>query len=116
MTFSMPFTENETKHLIYLLNCEYRENRLLRETIVKKMMINVYSGDKFGSIKQELDHLKDELIANQLLVHKLDDHLTDLIRGHQLQSLEELEEPNFLGPEANRHLKLLTTKPQNETD
>ena len=40
MTFSMPFTENETKHLIYLLNCEYREKRLLRETIVKKIMIS----------------------------------------------------------------------------
>ena len=49
-------------------------------------------------------------------MHKLDDHLTDLIRGHQLQSLEELEEPNFLGTEATRHLKLLTTKPHDETD
>ena len=57
-----------------------------------------------------------EMKENQILANKLDDHLTDLIRGHQLQSLEELEEPNFLGPEANRHLKLLTTKPQNETD
>ena len=56
------------------------------------------------------------MAANQRLVHKLDDHLTDLIRGHQLQSLEELEEPDFLGPVAKHHLKLLTTKPQNETD
>ena len=116
MTFSMPFTENETKHLIYLLNCEYREKRLLRETIVKNIMLCKYTEDRVRHTKQELDHLKDELVANQLLVHKLDDHLTDLIRGHQLQSLEELEEPNFLGPEANRHLKLLTTKPQDETN
>ena len=79
-------------------------------------MLCKYTKDRVRHTKQELDHLKDELVANQLLVHKLDDHLTDLIRGHQLQSLEELEEPNFLGPEANRHLKLLTTKPQNETD
>ena len=115
MTFSMPFTENETKHLIYLLNCEYRKKRELRE----KMMSNIYITHKYPKVihlEQELNHLKDELLANQSLVHKLDDHLTDLIRGHQLQSLEELEEPNFLGPEANRHLKLLTTKPQNETD
>ena len=115
MTFSMPFTENETKHLIYLLNCEYRKKRELRE----KMMSNIYITHKYPKIihlGQELDHLKDELVANQSLVHKLDDHLTDLIRGHQLQNLEELEEPNFLGPEATRHLKLLTTKPQNETD
>ena len=115
MTFSMPFTENETKHLIYLLNCEYKKKRELRE----KMMSNIYKSFKYPKVihlEQELNHLKEELVANQLLVHKLDDHLTDLIRGHQLQSLEELEEPNFLGPEANSHLKLLTTKPQNETD
>ena len=103
----MPFTENETKHLIYLLNCEYKRKRDLREKITFNLAKPVHH------LLQELDHLKDELIANQLLVHKLDDHLTDLKRGH---TLEELEEPNFLGPEANRHLKLLTTKPQTETD
>ena len=112
MTFSMPFTENETKHLIYLLNCEYRKKREIRE----RMLSNFYLILKSTSFKQELDDLSKEMKANQILANKLDDHLTDLIRGHQLQSLEELEEPNFLGPEANRHLKLLTTKPQNETD
>ena len=110
MTFSMPFTQNETKHLIYLLNCEYKKKRDLRDKISFNIARPVHH------LLQELDHLKEEMAANQRLVHKLDDHLTDLIRGHQLTSLEELEEPDFLGPEAKHHLKLLTTKPQNETD
>lgn len=115
MTFTMPFSQNETQHLIYLLNCEYRKKRELRE----KMLSNIYKSFKYPKVihlEQELHHLKDELVANQLLVHKLDDHLTDLRRGHPLENLEELEEPTFLGSEASRHLKLLTTKPQNETD
>jgi len=104
MSFTMPFSENETKHLIFLLNCEYKRKRDLREKITLNLARPVHH------LLQELNHLKDEMAANQRLVHKLDDHLTDLIRGHTL------DEPNFLGVEANRHLKLLTTRPQNETD
>ena len=113
----MPFSQNETQHLIYLLNCEYRKKRELRE----KMLSNIYKSFKYPKVlnlEQELDHLKDELVANQLLVHKLDDHLTDLRRGNTLETIEDLEEEerSFLGSEASRHLKLLTTKPQDETD
>ena len=53
MTFSMPFTENETKHLIYLLNCEYRKKREIRE----RMLSNFYLILKSTSFKQELDDL-----------------------------------------------------------
>ena len=114
MTFTMPFSQNETQHLIYLLNCEYRKKRELRE----KMLSNIYKSFKYPKVihlEQELDHLKDELVANQLLVHKLDDHLTDLGRGRTLDLPEEI--PEFSG-ENNplNHFKKLTIVPDNETD
>ena len=114
MTFTMPFTQNETQHLIYLLNCEYKKKRELRE----KMLSNIYKSFKYPKVlnlEQELDHLKDELVANQLLVHKLDDHLTDLGRGRTLDLPEEI--PEFSG-ENNplNHFKKLTIVPDNETD
>tara|TARA_X000001388_G_scaffold26659_1_gene18780 strand:- start:5379 stop:5723 length:345 start_codon:yes stop_codon:yes gene_type:complete len=114
MTFTMPFSKNETQHLIYLLNCEYKKKRELRE----KMLSNIYKSFKYPKVihlEQELDHLKDELVANQLLVHKLDDHLTDLGRGRTLDLPEEI--PEFSG-ENNplNHFKKLTIVPDNETD
>ena len=114
MTFTMPFSQNETQHLIYLLNCEYKKKRELRE----KMLSNIYKSFKYPKVlnlEQELDHLKDELVANQLLVHKLDDHLTDLGRGRTLDLPEEI--PEFSG-ENNplNHFKKLTIVPDNETD
>ena len=114
MTYTMPFSQNETQHLIYLLNCEYKKKRELRE----KMLSNIYISFKYPKVlnlEQELDHLKDELVANQLLVHKLDDHLTDLGRGRTLDLPEEI--PEFSG-ENNplNHFKKLTIVPDNETD
>lgn len=114
MTYTMPFSQNETQHLIYLLNCEYKKKRELRE----KMLSNIYKSFKYPKVlnlEQELDHLKDELVANQLLVHKLDDHLTDLGRGRTLDLPEEI--PEFSG-ENNplNHFKKLTIVPDNETD
>ena len=114
MTFTMPFSQNETQHLIYLLNCEYKKKRELRE----KMLSNIYKSFKYPKVihlEQELDHLKDELVANQLLVHKLDDHLTDLSRGRTLDLPEEI--PEFSG-ENNplNNFKKLTIVPDNETD
>ena len=114
MTFTMPFSQNDTQHLIYLINCEYKKKRELRE----KMLSNIYKSFKYPKVlnlEQELDHLKDELVANQLLVHKLDDHLTDLGRGRTLDLPEEI--PEFSG-ENNplNHFKKLTIVPDNETD
>ena len=114
MTYTMPFSQNESQHLIYLLNCEYKKKRELRE----KMLSNIYKSFKYPKVlnlEQELDHLKDELVANQLLVHKLDDHLTDLGRGRTLDLPEEI--PEFSG-ENNplNHFKKLTIVPDNETD
>ena len=114
MTYTMPFSQNETQHLIYLINCEYKKKRELRE----KMLSNIYKSFKYPKVlnlEQELDHLKDELVANQLLVHKLDDHLTDLGRGRTLDLPEEI--PEFSG-ENNplNHFKKLTIVPDNETD
>jgi len=115
MTFTMPFTKNETQHLIYLLNCEYKEKRQLRETIITNIMLCKYTEDRVRHTKQELDYLKDELVANQLLVHKLDDHLTDLGRGRTLDLPEEI--PEFSGKNNPlNHFKKLTIVPDNETD
>ena len=98
----------EISHLIFLLNTEYKKTKQLRNKILST--IPSFRYPKITKLKEELDTIKKELAANRLLVSKLEDLLLEKNR------FEEIEEPNFLGEEANRHLKLLTIRPKDETD
>ena len=98
----------EISHLIFLLNNDYKKTKQLRNKILST--VTSFRYPKITNLNEELDVIKKELAANRLLVSKLEDLLLEKNR------FEEVDEPNFLGEEANRHLKLLTTKPQNETD
>ena len=97
----------EISYLIFLLNNDYKKTKQLRNKILS---LSSFRYPKITKLNEELDVIKKELAANRLLVSKLEDLLLEKNR------FEEVEEPNFLGEEANRHLKLLTIKPQNETD
>ena len=98
----------EISHLIFLLNCEYKKTKQLRNKLLSTEM--TFRFPKVRNLNKELDIIKDELAANRLLVFKLEDLLLEKNR------FEEVDPPDFLGEEATRHLKLLTIKPQNETD
>ena len=108
------FSRNELGHLIYLLNCEYKKNKQLRNKILST--ISSFRYPRVKNINDELDLIKTELAANRLLVNKLEDILSKKSLSDEGFDLDDLETPNFLGVEASRHLKLLTTKPQHETD
>ena len=101
-------TRKEISHLIFLLNTDYKKNKQLRNKILSSQPSFKYP--KITNLNEELETIKKELAANRLLVSKLEDLLLEKNR------FEEVDEPNFLGEEANRHLKLLTIRPQNETD
>ena len=98
----------EISHLIFLLNCEYKKTKQIRNKLLSTEM--KFRFPKIRNLNEELEIIKDELTANRLLVFKLEEILLE--KSH----FEELEQPNFLGEEATHHLRLLTTKPQNETD
>lgn len=101
-------TRKEISHLIFLLNTDYKKTKQLRNKILSSQPSFRYP--KITNLNEELEVIKKELAANRLLVSKLEDLLLEKNR------FEEVDEPNFLGEEANRHLKLLTIRPKDETD
>ncbi len=98
----------EISHLIFLLNIDYKKTKQIRNKILST--VDSFRYPKIRNLNEELEIIKDELTANRVLVSKLEDLLLEKNR------FEEVDPPNFLGEEATRHLKLLTIKPQNETD
>ena len=84
MQIETDLTKEQTHYLIDLLNEDFRKMRLAKEDLAKNFFVNRQCR-KHRTMT--MTHLDIEMEENQKLVHKLDDHLTDIKRGRKLNGL-----------------------------
>ena len=83
MQIETDLTKKQTHYLIDLLNNDYQKMRRTKEELLKIDLdfINEECGKTKMTMIERLDQAMEQ---NQNLVHKFDDHLTDIGRGYKL--------------------------------
>jgi predicted secreted Zn-dependent protease len=81
MLFQTDLTKQETHYFIDLLNNDYEKMRKAKFDALDADVINPKCRKTRWLMIERLDQAMEE---NQILVHKFDDHLTDIGRGRKL--------------------------------
>ena len=86
MQFTTELTKQETHYFIDLLNNDYEKMRKEKDNMIDANIISPKCRKARWLMVERLDQAMEQ---NQNLVHKLDDHLTDINRGYKLNIDEE---------------------------
>ena len=81
MEFHTELTKQETHYFIDLLNNDYEKMRKEKNKMIDADIISPKCRKARWLMVERLDQAMEQ---NQNLVHKLDDHLTDIRRGYKL--------------------------------
>ena len=81
MEFQTELTKQETHYFIDLLNNDYEKMRKAKADALDADVISPKCRKARWLMVERLDQAMEQ---NQNLVHKLDDHLTDIGRGYKL--------------------------------
>ena len=81
MEFHTELTKQETHYFIDLLNNDYEKMRKEKDNMIDANIISPKCRKARWLMVERLDQAMEQ---NQNLVHKLDDHLTDIRRGYKL--------------------------------
>ena len=83
MQIETELTKHQTHYLINLLNNDYTKMRRTKEELLKIDLD--FINEKCCKTKMlMIERLEKAMEQNQNLVHKFDDHLTDIGRGYKL--------------------------------